>query len=135
MKCSSMAMILMTAELLRALEWAHEERPDAPKEAPIGHGDVVGDDALGGAVAADRAVLEAQLFLAAAHRREVDALLVAGAFGHHPQDRRLDAAPLTAARRIGGAPPAPAGPLVHPPPPPPLRRPEPFSRPAVPPAL
>src|SRR5258708_14444766 len=109
MKCSSMAMILMTAELLRALEWAHEERPDAPKEAPIGHGDVVGDDALGGAVAADRAVLEAQLFLAAAHRREVDALLVAGAFDHHPQDRRLDAAPLIPARRNAGERPPQAG--------------------------
>src|SRR5258708_13383602 len=119
MKCSSIAMILMPAELLRALERAHEERPDAPKEAPIGHGDVVGDDALGGAVAADRAVLEAQLFLAAAHRREVDALLVAGAFGHRPQDRRLDAAPFLAPPRVGGERHAPPTPPLPPPPPPP----------------
>src|SRR5258706_12012500 len=113
MKCSSIATILMTPELLRALERAHEEGPDAAEEAPLGHRDVVVDDALGGAAAAHRAVLEAQLLLAAAHRREVDALRVAGAFGHHPQDRRLDAAPLIAARRIGGERHAQAVALLH----------------------
>src|SRR5207253_9797370 len=87
------------AALRRAL--AAEERPEPRQDAGLGHRDVIGDDALRRALAAHRAIFQAQLLFAAAHRSEVEPTLVARTLRHDHADRRLGKPPFVVSARPG----------------------------------